>query len=425
MKTAIWKAVSLAGTADLESPTLRNRIVLTNRLSFINLWALVGFAVVFIALGQFTLAAITIVAMAIDAMVPVLNHLKLILTARIVYIVNLSVNAFFASSMTGDYSGIYLIYYVIIFYPFIIFELQEYRSWLFTTFFVVLCFVLYQFKIRVFPDLAMLDKNSQFIIGRIMLFTPIVYTIMLMFLYKLHITDLLTGLLRNEKDRNKALEEQERTLMETQSQLRSSEINLQQRTRQMEEGQARLHELLDELQRQQVVMARQEYFERGSAELLQAARYEPDTRLEPWATRILHYLINYVGANQGAFYASTMGKDRLERIATFAVGDVTLLPATLRSGDGPSGEVIKTQQPMHLAGLGAAHTLQLAEGTVALNELYILPLVYNGQALGLIELGSLSRFDENASFFLEHLGPRLAGFLGGIILQEVRTQVLM
>jgi hypothetical protein len=451
MLAETWKKLSFLGTDAMESATLRNRVVITNQLATINTLVLFGSVILFFVIGQQWLGGLLVPITVLNAFVLLLHARKLYTIGRVLYCVNLTLMVYFYSSLTGDYTGIFLYFYSLSLYPIVLFESREWRISVSLLAFILGLYVAYHLRIRPFAGLLALPMDKVRIVGIVCIYGSLAYVVLLMWLHKNHVTLLMERLLQNEKARNQKLQEQDLMIMRQDSSLRRNQQELQEKTRQMQQTQQQMQAMLEELRRNQAALALQQYYDKGVAELAEVTRWTPESRLQPWAYQVLAFLVRYVNGTQGTLYIvhqthdgnggnsgngavntvggakGNWGTEYLQLVAGYALAEGSGAPTRVGLGEGLLGELLRSPTATHLTQLDGngsghmpaqTHTLRTAAGEVALRELFLLPLLYNANLVGAIEVANLNNFTPAELFFLQRIGTRLGAALAGIYINE-------
>ena len=111
------------------------------------------------------------------------------------------------------------------------------------------------------------------------------------------------------------------------------------------------------------------------------------------ANNILRTLVAYVGANVATLY--TLEDDRLRRLGGWAAPADAHLPDIIGTGEGLMGEAVRENRTIHAKGLPASYLkLSSSLGASATQQVFVLPILADGDVVGAIELG-FARADGN------------------------------
>jgi signal transduction histidine kinase/HAMP domain-containing protein/ActR/RegA family two-component response regulator len=148
--------------------------------------------------------------------------------------------------------------------------------------------------------------------------------------------------------------------------------------------------------------------------------------LEAVTQMIMSEVTPVVQAVQGAFYLadSPEGRLALRRAASYGV-DRPNEDRVFSAGEGLIGQAAVEKRPIRVREVPSGYlrvTSGLGEGAAA--DLFVLPVLFEEQVLGVIELASFGRFEEVHAGFLEQLVETIGVVLNTII-ANVRTEELL
>ncbi len=153
-------------------------------------------------------------------------------------------------------------------------------------------------------------------------------------------------------------------------------------------------------------------FDSGLARFAQIMQEKSSSNIETWGDHLLHHLIEYVQAVQGALYVTdnvVSGDVRLRLISTYAYDLKTIIKKTVKAGDGIAGEVVRSKRPMYLKQVPEGFLkISSALGEASPAALLIVPLIVENEVQGLIEIASLTPFSDFQIAFIEKLGQNIA-----------------
>ena len=147
------------------------------------------------------------------------------------------------------------------------------------------------------------------------------------------------------------------------------------------------------------------------------------------ADHVTSYLVKYVDANQGALYF--LEEDNLEEqrhlsmIACYAYDKKKFAEKKIATGQGLVGQTFVEAKTLHLTKIPAdyvAITSGLGEATPS--SLLIVPLKFNEQTVGIIELASFSFFQPYQIKFLEEVGEIIASSFATVQI-NTKTKMLL
>ena len=133
-----------------------------------------------------------------------------------------------------------------------------------------------------------------------------------------------------------------------------------------------------------------------------------DLRVESLAEKILGVLVENLDAQVGALYVTEPG-ERLRRVAGHALEPLTEHGATLRFGDGLTGQAAKENQALHLRHLPEDYLrVTSAVGGTKPRELVIAPASVDGTVHAIAELGFLHNVDPTEFEVMKRVSEAIA-----------------
>jgi signal transduction histidine kinase/HAMP domain-containing protein len=142
---------------------------------------------------------------------------------------------------------------------------------------------------------------------------------------------------------------------------------------------------------------------------------------------IMNELIPLVGAQHGTFFIADDGGEGtvLRLIAGYGLRAGMAAPSQFRLGQSLVGQVAKTKKPIVVTDAPAGYVkISSGLGEAAPLNLIVLPIVFEGQVLGVIEAGSFSPFTQVHQDFLEQLMETIGVNVNTIIVNS-RTDGLL
>lgn len=132
---------------------------------------------------------------------------------------------------------------------------------------------------------------------------------------------------------------------------------------------------------------------------------------------IISSLVKYLKGNQGAFYVVNKkedGKEVLNVNGAYAYEREKFFDLELEKGEGLIGEVWKEGEIVVLTEIPDEY-FQITSGLGAAQptNIIILPLVYNEEIFGVVELASFKEFRNEEIEFLQEVGANIAGTISG------------
>jgi len=145
------------------------------------------------------------------------------------------------------------------------------------------------------------------------------------------------------------------------------------------------------------------------------------------ADLIMDELVPLIGAQHGTFFLADAsdGELRLRLVAGYGLLADKDSPAHFRLGQSLIGQVAKTRKPILVNGAPADYVkISSGLGEAAPVNLIVLPIVFEGQVLGVIEAASVSRFTQVHQDFLEPLMETI-GVNVNALMANARTDALL
>ena len=142
---------------------------------------------------------------------------------------------------------------------------------------------------------------------------------------------------------------------------------------------------------------------------------------------VISNLVQYVGANQGVFYTVESRNDSEALIAQsgYAYDREKFLEVEIEKGEGLIGETWKEGEVVVLTEIPEDYfEITSGLGKALPSCIIILPLIYNEETFGIIEMASFKILNESEIEFLEELARNVAGTLSGAKVSQ-RTKLLL
>jgi signal transduction histidine kinase/HAMP domain-containing protein len=185
-----------------------------------------------------------------------------------------------------------------------------------------------------------------------------------------------------------------------------------------------INQMIANLRSTTEINAQQDWLKSNLARL--GGRLQGQRDLDEVTQMIMSEVTPVVQAVQGAFYLadSPDGRLALRRAASYGVEspeDGRLILA----GEGLVGQAAVDKRPIRVRNVPADYLrVTSGLGSAAAADLFVLPVLFEEQVLGVIELASFGRFDEVHAGFLEQLVETI-GVVLNTILANVRTEELL
>ncbi len=178
-------------------------------------------------------------------------------------------------------------------------------------------------------------------------------------------------------------------------------------------GIAKIHDKMASTKR---IEAEQTWISQGVASLGEVLRNKADEKV--YLNRILSFIINYVGANQGGFYVlqeEKSGQRYMDLKACYAYGRTKHEEKRIEEGQGILGQSMLEKEFVFITEIPRDYvkiTSGLGEATP--RNIAIIPIIYNNVFYGVMELASFSPMTEHQKVFLKKAGENVAGEMASL-----------
>jgi GAF domain-containing protein/HAMP domain-containing protein len=174
--------------------------------------------------------------------------------------------------------------------------------------------------------------------------------------------------------------------------------------------------------------ARRNWASTGVAQMIELQRAAHQHSSELY-NRMLAFLVNYAGANQGGLFLlnkADKGGPFIEMVACYAYSRQKFLTKTLQVGEGLIGQTMLEQKTTYITKLpGAYIELTSGLGEATPDSLLIVPLVLNNEVLGALELASFTLMDSHQIEWLEKMAENLAATISAHQTSEQTKELLI
>ncbi|HAA12264.1 MAG TPA: hypothetical protein DCE41_11410 [Cytophagales bacterium] len=164
----------------------------------------------------------------------------------------------------------------------------------------------------------------------------------------------------------------------------------------------------------------------GLAKFAEILRLESDD-LSKLGYNAVSNLVRYVGAQQGSIFIATQQDDEtiLEQIATFAYDKQKFLQKSIKPGDGIVGQAYLEEKRIYLLDIPEGY-LEISAGLGHMPPkcLLVVPLIYNEEIQGIVEIASLEPISDYKVEFVESVGESIAANISTVKNNE-RTRNLL
>ena len=145
------------------------------------------------------------------------------------------------------------------------------------------------------------------------------------------------------------------------------------------------------------------------------------------ADLIMEEMVPLIGAQHGTFFLAdaSSGETRLRLIAGYGLRADLDAPSQFRLGQSLIGQVAKTKKPVLVTGAPADYVkISSGLGEATPVNLVVMPIVFEGEVLGVIEVGSFNAFTRTHQDFLEQLMEAI-GVNVNALMANARTDALL
>jgi len=150
-----------------------------------------------------------------------------------------------------------------------------------------------------------------------------------------------------------------------------------------------------------------------------------DKPLEDFAESVVCHVATITNALRGVFFVLNNEKTQLDALGGFACTHDTMPKSSFKIGEGLVGHSVKSKKTKTLQNIPLFNlTLESASGKLSAGSLIILPLVFNGEVYGVLELVYLENLQRKYSHLLERVGSNVAAMLQSIQ-TNARTKQLL
>ncbi|MEW6260063.1 MAG: histidine kinase dimerization/phospho-acceptor domain-containing protein, partial [Thermodesulfobacteriota bacterium] len=168
-----------------------------------------------------------------------------------------------------------------------------------------------------------------------------------------------------------------------------------------------LYRLTDSLKKMRELNEKQNAIKSAQMELNNTMRGEQDT--VELATRVISYLCRYLEAPMGAFFLYEPEEGVLRLCGAYAYQRRRKLINGFRIGEGLVGQAALEKSILQLTDLPASYVpVQSGLGQGVPKAVVVVPMLVEDELKGVIEIGAMTQFSEEALAFLELAAPQIA-----------------
>lgn len=170
-------------------------------------------------------------------------------------------------------------------------------------------------------------------------------------------------------------------------------------------------------------LEQQQAFYRALNHFNEIMQWQEQQTIALWCSRLLVKLAPFTEAVQAVMYYLQPTSQQLQLGASYAVADLDTLPKTITPGQGTVGAVAKTQKPQILTKNNHPLTIG-SQLTATPAAILLLPLVYQRNTCGVVEMTFLQTPPADVCEFLYKLSESIAGHLNSLVKEEILRQTL-
>ncbi len=217
----------------------------------------------------------------------------------------------------------------------------------------------------------------------------------------------------------------EEELRQNMEELTATQDEMENQRNKLLENQEKMQEVQQELQERQSKMERSQWLESNLSRFDDIMRLSYDKGLEELSDKIMLNLSELLNATQGAFYVYDEEEGLLKMTGGYACTPQTVKKATFKMGEGILGQMVKTKKTTYLSDLPDEGAItESALTRVRSKSIAIVPMLYNEDIQGVIEIALLHQIDDLHKEFLERMAKNVATMLQSIR-GILRTQKLL
>ena len=147
--------------------------------------------------------------------------------------------------------------------------------------------------------------------------------------------------------------------------------------------------------------------------------------LEKFGDVVLKDLVEFLNANQGAMFVIDDEIDELKMVSCYAYHKKKYLNVSIKKGQGLVGQAWQEVKSIHLTEIPENYvTITSGLGESTPRSILVVPLVFNEEVQGIIELASFNEFEEYEMDFVEKVSESISAALSSVKI-NTKTQTLL
>ncbi len=181
-------------------------------------------------------------------------------------------------------------------------------------------------------------------------------------------------------------------------------------------------------QKRQIEEKRRSWVAEGVANFSNMLRNH-EMNMEELTFTVLKELINYVGLNQGGIFILNDAENKEDRIlklyAAYAYNRRKYLQKEISADDGLLGACVQERKVIYLTEIPEDYVdITSGLGKSKPTSVLIMPMIYNDEIFGVIELASLEEIEPYKISFIEKIGENVASTISNIKINQKTSQLL-
>jgi PAS domain-containing protein len=150
-----------------------------------------------------------------------------------------------------------------------------------------------------------------------------------------------------------------------------------------------------------------------------------DKSIEDFSEAIITYLCTLTEAMRGAFFVMNINKDRLEFRGGYACTENSMAKTSFEVGESVVGQVAKSHRSSYMKNIPFQNVyLDSSAGQLSAQSMAVVPLIFNEEVYGVVELIFLHNLDEKYLDLLNRLSKSAAAMLQSIQ-NNIKTKKLL
>jgi len=184
-----------------------------------------------------------------------------------------------------------------------------------------------------------------------------------------------------------------------------------------------LNRMLTTLENANFKTTSQDWLKTGQADLNNTISGERD--LSTLCQKAITFIAKYVGAQVGTFYVRNSEKQEFTLVTNYAFKERKGLTNRFKMGEGLAGQAALEKEPILFTEVPSDYIkIESSLGSTVPKNIFVLPLVFEKDVKGVIELGISSVFTKLEIDFIEHSGEILAVALNTAMFNEKLEELL-